>query len=148
MAICYPKQKLEQWTDGVEASINLRRPEIRDPYWEQNQNGLPWRVRRVIGHLLESIGDLDSERQRRFARCSILSVAQWALDCKSQIPAKSSILSAHRQVVKDMLEGNAEFRQRLKDTGGVRKDLTGRLLDGRTYDEMPHQKENLQTAFA
>jgi protein gp37 len=25
-----------------------------------------------------------------------------------------------------------------KQWGGVRKDLTGRLLDGRTYDEMPH----------
>jgi len=26
-----------------------------------------------------------------------------------------------------------------KQWGGVRKDLTGRLLGGRTYDEMPHQ---------
>jgi protein gp37 len=35
-----------------------------------------------------------------------------------------------------------------KQWGGVRKDLTGRLLEGRTYDEMPHRKENLRTAFA
>lgn len=35
-----------------------------------------------------------------------------------------------------------------KQWGGVRKDLTGRLLDGRTYDEMPGQKESLLTALA
>jgi protein gp37 len=35
-----------------------------------------------------------------------------------------------------------------KQWGGVRKDLTGRLLDGRTYDEMPRQKGNLLTAIA
>lgn len=35
-----------------------------------------------------------------------------------------------------------------KQWGGVRKDLTGRLLDGRTYDEMPRQKESLLTALA
>jgi protein gp37 len=31
-----------------------------------------------------------------------------------------------------------------KQWGGVRKDLTGRLLDGRTYDEMPHHRGVLQ----
>lgn len=35
-----------------------------------------------------------------------------------------------------------------KQWGGVRKDLTGRLLDGRTYDEMPRQKGSLLTAIA
>jgi protein gp37 len=35
-----------------------------------------------------------------------------------------------------------------KQWGGVRKDLTGRLLDGRTYDEMPRQKGSLLTALA
>jgi protein gp37 len=35
-----------------------------------------------------------------------------------------------------------------KQWGGVRKDLTGRLLDGRTYDEMPQRKENLCTVVA
>jgi protein gp37 len=35
-----------------------------------------------------------------------------------------------------------------KQWGGVRKDLTGRILDGRTYDEMPRQKLNLRTAVA
>jgi len=35
-----------------------------------------------------------------------------------------------------------------KQWGGVRKDLTGRLLDGRTYDEMPRQKADLQKVFA
>ena len=35
-----------------------------------------------------------------------------------------------------------------KQWGGVRKDLTGRLLDGRTYDEMPQRKENLCAVVA
>ena len=28
-----------------------------------------------------------------------------------------------------------------KQWGGVRKDLTGRLMDGKTYDEMPRSRE-------
>jgi protein gp37 len=35
-----------------------------------------------------------------------------------------------------------------KQWGGVRKDLTGRLLDGRTYDEMPRKIPSLSTATA
>lgn len=31
-----------------------------------------------------------------------------------------------------------------KQWGGVRKDLTGRVLDGRTYDEMPRQAKDLR----
>jgi protein gp37 len=34
-------------------------------------------------------------------------------------------------------QGTAFF---FKQWGGVRKDLTGRLLDGRVYDEMPKQR--------
>jgi protein gp37 len=34
-----------------------------------------------------------------------------------------------------------------KQWGGVRKDLTGRLLDGRTYDEMPPHRGVLQPAL-
>ncbi len=33
-----------------------------------------------------------------------------------------------------------------KQWGGVRKDLTGRKLDGRTYDEMPYQSATFLTA--
>ena len=35
-----------------------------------------------------------------------------------------------------------------KQWGGVRKDLTGRLLDGRTYDEMPRRRGTLRPALA
>jgi protein gp37 len=42
-------------------------------------------------------------------------------------------------------EGVAFF---FKQWGGVRKDLTGRLLDGRTYDEMPRRKLIRQVEFA
>jgi len=35
-----------------------------------------------------------------------------------------------------------------KQWGGVRKDLTGRLLDGRTYDEMPPHRAALQPVLA
>lgn len=34
-----------------------------------------------------------------------------------------------------------------KQWGGVRKDLTGRLLDGRVYDEMPRRSETRASAF-
>jgi len=35
-----------------------------------------------------------------------------------------------------------------KQWGGVRKDLTGRVLDGRTYDEMPRHRGGLRVALA
>jgi protein gp37 len=39
------------------------------------------------------------------------------------------------------LQGVAFF---FKQWGGVRKDLTGRVLDGRTYDEMPRRAMHVQ----
>jgi protein gp37 len=35
-----------------------------------------------------------------------------------------------------------------KQWGGVRKDMTGRLLDGRTYDEMPEEVDDRRRARA
>ena len=40
-----------------------------------------------------------------------------------------------REIFKGVSKANVPFF--FKRWGGVRKDLTGRLLRGRTYDEMP-----------
>src|SRR2546422_444185 len=59
---------------------------------------------------------LDPRRTRRFAKCSLLKTAQWALDCRAEIPTREQFLQRHRHDFAEMLGGMAEFGRR---TGAV-----------------------------
>lgn len=120
-------KRIHLWASDAAESVDLLRNEHKDPPWQGYKNNLPWRMRRVLTHLLDSVDELRSSRQRQFARCSILSTAQWALDCKAHIPGKNAILSAHERIVRDMLAGNKDLRKQVKAVRGTVRGLPCRL---------------------
>jgi hypothetical protein len=111
-------EKIGEWANEARDSIDLVRAERCAGEWERCQNHIPWRTRRLLAQLLESIDELDTERQKQFARCSILSLGQWALDCKSHLPSKGALLVAHSEIVARMLRGNQELRERVRASHG------------------------------
>jgi hypothetical protein len=110
--------QIASWIERVHGSFHINRRETQSARWESYQKNVPWRIRRGLAYLLASLQHLPSTRQRAFARCSILSAGQWALDCRSHVPGISELLIAHRRIVTDMIAGNAQFRRSVTESYG------------------------------
>jgi|CXWL01.1.fsa_nt_gi hypothetical protein len=111
------------WAARLDARIDLSRPEKIDPVWTGYQKNLPWHLRRLFAHALNEIESLSTARLRNFSRCTLLNAAQWALDCKSSIPASKDVLDRHLTSVSQMLHGLQEFQSRIRSATG-RNHLT------------------------
>lgn len=106
---------LSAWGDYLVQSANLRSDIPRHTDWAAYQRNLPWWLRKTLEMALNSIESLATERQRQFGRCSLLKTAQWALDCRSEIPSKLQFLSVHRDNLQNMIDSTLGFRARLRE---------------------------------
>ena len=105
---------LLDWASGLAVSINLHLDNRPHGDWGNYQRNLPWWLRKTLEVALDSVESLETKRQRQFARCSLVRTAQWALDCRSEIPRKAQFLSAHYNNLKSMIESVLAFRTRLR----------------------------------
>ncbi len=102
---------LLKWADTLPQFVNLRTPCTCDDSWSGYYRNVPWRVRKTLVSSLDSLTALGTERQRQFARCTLLKTAQWALDCRSEVPTKNDFLQMHRDNVTKMIEGCINFNE-------------------------------------
>ena len=107
---------LVEWVAGLESRTTLNRLVGTPSEWIRYQRHLPWWLRKTLQLGLATVKELDSRRTRRFAKCSLLKTAQWALDCRAEIPTREQFLQRHRHDFAEMLGGMAEFGRR---TGAV-----------------------------
>ena len=71
------------------------------------------------------VNNLRFPRQRRFARCVLVRVGQWALDARSDIPDTSLLCNELAKRVNGMVRGLDEFVSAAK-AGSIRKNkITG-----------------------
>jgi hypothetical protein len=89
----------------------LRRVSSGETAEPQPQN-VPASLRNAIAQLLGAVSFLRTPRQRRFARCSILRAAQWALDCKSHVPSAAEFRSRHHQLFFELFTGHQDYTER------------------------------------
>lgn len=134
-----------EWASATKRAIDLLRPERRAPRWSAYQRNVPWRLRRLFSQAIETTAGLANKSQRDFARCSLLRTAQWALDCKTRIPAVAEVLDNHLTSVAEMLHGLNEFTDRLcSSTGAGTVSSNSRLLiagDASALHERPTVKD-------
>lgn len=100
-----------EWAANLRDRIDLGRPLVATE--EATYAKLPWWLRRLFGHSLATLEHL-TPRQQAFARCTLLSTAQWALDCKSTVPSSDEVLTHHEARLGEMLHGLQEFSARLR----------------------------------
>lgn len=98
---------LERWIAALLPHLNVLRPPMNVRRWMElgytrNMNSPgTWRLRNLIGVAIERLDLLDSKTQKQFARCILLKTAQWALDCRSDIPRANDF---RNQLHKNALE--------------------------------------------
>lgn len=115
---------VERWAKRATTNdLNLRRPTVRAERWAELgylrniQGRQTWAIRKTLELALESITRLRTSAQKRFARAVILRTAQWALDCRSDVPTASHFREQLLAHLNEMMEGAREYRVAVEETG-------------------------------
>jgi hypothetical protein len=121
--------KVADWVWDLPEHLNLHLPPIRAAEWQEAgyQRHVPWPIRKSIELALARIGKLPRKRQQRFARCVLLRMGQWALDCRERIPSAADLRYELIECLDSFIEGIREFRDAVRDhraPGGASMSLS------------------------
>ena len=142
------ERAIAAWASQLPALVHLHRPEPADDYGQAYKRHVPWQLRKTISQAMASLETLSTERQRSFARCSLLNTAQWALDCKASVPSKEEFLLHHAGALSEMLAGMQQYRTELNRFGiTIRGVNSRRLLISSSADKL-HEWKSAKTLGA
>jgi len=114
---------VRRWGDSLEQSLNLRNPaeppvDHSKEYYQRNISGKStWPIKKTIELALTHVAALENAGQRRLARCVVLRTAQWALDCRREIPSADQTRAQLRVYLEHMLAGAQELKNATKASG-------------------------------
>lgn len=120
-------RNLWSWATALTPKLNLRRKSVHSSEWarlgyQRNIGGRStWPVRKTLELALCSVRQLENEREQRFARCALLRTAQWALDCREDIPSAKEIRERFLFFVEEMIGGARQFALAVKKNGSNRE---------------------------
>lgn len=103
------------WIADLVDNGSVRSWDTEGSDWSAYQLNTPWWIRKAIGLALTTASSLGNARQKDFARSVVLKTAQWALDCKDQIPSSAQLFAMMSINAGQMVESMREFRERLRD---------------------------------
>ncbi len=106
---------IAEWASVLPSLVNLHSKCRPHENWTYYQRNLPWWLRKTLEMSLDTLVFLPKPRQRRFARCTLLKTAQWALDCRQHLPRASEFLETHSRDVANMLEAATSFTGKLRE---------------------------------
>ena len=105
--------------------------------YDERVLNLPEAARQFFAQELAAIQELRFPRQEAFARCALLRLGQWALDCRDADALGASLLRGKLpKVVDEMLDGLVEFTDRCRIAGISKLEISGRrqLLCGNSAE--------------
>ena len=102
------------WAEKTANSLSLRKsPEKSvtnsEPGYPRNINDKStWPIRKSLELFLDRIEEL-AGKQQSFARCILLKTAQWALDCRTEMPSAYHFRQQFLRHTEEMIAGASEF---------------------------------------
>lgn len=124
------RDEREVLTWAAESAGKFASGEVRDFDWPSVEN-LPGSVKVFIAGALGESEQLQNHRQRLFARCVLLRLGQWALDCRDfAAPRRRRLGDKLPALTNEMLRGLREFVGLCRRAGARRTRIIGnrRLL--------------------
>lgn len=119
-------EKAEAWLQAVSSELNIHSPVERDAAWSASgyhkniNTRKTWRIRKLIELGLPTLAVLETEAQQQFARCVLLKTAQWALDCRKEIPSVAEFRVQLAESLREMKCGASEYAEKVKMAPGSR----------------------------
>lgn len=116
-------RRIESWAKRLIPRLNLHKRTSRQHDWEdsgylRNISGRQtWAVRKMLEMALSALSQFGSDREQKFVRCALLRTAQWALDCREDIPPVHEVRARFIVVVGEMVEGARQFAKAARQSG-------------------------------
>lgn len=113
-------QEVFEWARAVisEAKVNrkAKRPTewITRGYQRNIDDSETWRIRKVIELALDRLNKIPSDHGRMLARAVVLRTAQWALDCRSELPPVHQFRSQILCSASEMITAARVFRREVR----------------------------------
>lgn len=123
---------LTAWAEELQGTLNLRNRPVRA--WRWNTLGYQknisdkqtWPIRKTLELAIHSANRLPRLRQQHFARCVLLRTAQWALDCRKEVPTATEFRERLVYNFYNMLVGAQKYADVVKEAEH-RYGLAGKL---------------------
>lgn len=116
---------IRRWAEGVSLTAKTDRSGYdNDP----RTRNLPIPVLNNFATAIETVNTLPFPRQQRLARCALLRLGQWAIDCRSTLATEFAQKERLRIFVEDMLTGLNQFAAAVQDSGEPKNRITGRRM--------------------
>ena len=120
------EERILGWADSVSSLLSL--PD-RAPIESPGIRNLPQSVRTFVAGALDMASTLPLRRQQNFARCALLRLGQWALDCRDFSAPRRRRLGRHLpNLVRSLLAGLQEFVGQCRLSGVTKSQITGHRL--------------------
>jgi len=122
---------VRRWARSLGNQLNLNHSsnpcaDISTRYHQRNIcSKSTWPIRKTIHLILEKIDTLPKMRQRDFVRCVLLRAAQWALDCREDVPAAHEMRARFYEFLEQMLIGAQELIMAAREKG--KTDQIGKI---------------------
>ena len=108
------------------AAADAKRTRVCAPYDHRVLN-LPADARQFFTQEIAASQDLRFPRQEAFARCALLRLGQWALDCRAaEAPDVSLLRRKLPELVGEMLDGLVDFTDRCRSAGISKREISSR----------------------
>lgn len=102
---------------------------------------VPHEQKNILINIADEIKRLELPRQRNFAKCILLRLGQWMLDCRKGVPSDDKIQVELVKLVHHAIEGLDEFVSTSKGSGIAKNKITGsRKLFVGSIDSLGKQK--------
>ncbi|MGB8646835.1 MAG: DNA methyltransferase [Anaerolineae bacterium] len=118
---------VRRWANTIVEDLNLRALPVRATEWielgyQRNINTkLTWPTRKIIELVLAQLDDLPNDLQKDFVRGVLLKTAQWALDCRSDIPSAGEFRRHFLQTLDEMINDAREYAENVINVGSFHK---------------------------
>ena len=99
-------EEISIWAEFVLTKTIKRHRPVRTFYDDEGYlNNLPSRTKASVEIILDEVDLLETEQQRRFAKCVVLRTAQWAIDCRTKTPRAKDFRDKFSQTLKVFITG-------------------------------------------
>ena len=108
-------EQIQIWAESVIPYLNVGTPAARASDWAELgyhkniSSRSTWRIRKLLEIAIAKAAILAKVREQEFARCILLRTAQWALDCRSDIPTPRDFREQFTLNSDEMIRGAYEY---------------------------------------
>lgn len=132
------QERILDWADRLNfEETTLDQSATTDP----RLRNIPEETRGLLVYAISTLSQLEFPRQRRFARCALLRLGQWAIDCRKDTPSANHIKIQLLKQVAKMLGGLNDLVQAARNRGVLKNKITSRrVLYLGTINEAVHDR--------